>query len=126
MKGNMLIYRPGISEPVLLTFTPPPTLTELNQGVGGGPIEIVPGFKAIYHDHKVHPCVALVDEHGKIAPYGNRAQPLPTNTWATLAWDWALRFDGSTGIAAPSGQVLDYLVGPVAVLFGDDEWMDKL
>jgi len=57
-------------------------------------------------------CVAFCDEHGKL-------DNLPTNVRATELWKAAL-------IRADSHRLDDVLCGPVAVVYGDAEFMAAL
>jgi Domain of unknown function (DUF3846) len=120
MKGALLILKPdGTRETRQLTGEP--GLDVLHEIVGGY-IEVVPYFKTIEIDGRVHECIAFCNENGKI----NR---LPVNRFATLEWDSALRRAGlATGLAYVSGSPMppdqfglsDHLVGSIAVVIGDD------
>jgi hypothetical protein len=119
MKGTMLVIAPG-ADPVATDFAGPPDLPALQKAVGGY-IEAVPYFNAINYRGKWRRCVAFCDEDGK-------RKQLPYNALAHLCWDVALRqlpqFKKQPADERPSSP--DYLVGPVVVLFGDDEWMAEL
>jgi hypothetical protein len=121
MKGVGLIYKPGEALPERLEFDRPPELQELQAAIGGGYLELVPGFTSIAQWGKFFPrrrlrCVAFVDEHGKLDH-----KNLPFNPAATLLWE-----DAEHRVRDEHGDYVDYLVGPVLVLFGDDEFMESL
>lgn len=86
----------------------PPTLDQLKAAVGGGNVELVPGFDTIEHEGKVVPC----------AVKGQRI-----NHDATILWDAALLRAGYPGLLKPDGRMADILFGQVAVVFGDAEFM---
>lgn len=77
------------------------------QYIVGGPIEQVPGFDS-YADYK---CIAFCNEEGKI-------RDLPINFMATTLWYVALKKNEL--------KTTDYLCGNIAVVYGDDEFMEKL
>jgi hypothetical protein len=65
-------------------------------------------------------CVAFCDEDGK-------RKGMPQNQIATAFWEHSLKRKGRSLSAMPSftgGP--DFLVGPIAVLFGDREFMGSL
>jgi hypothetical protein len=120
MKGTMLVFPPD--GPTTVTeFTAPIDLPSLKQALGGGYLETVPYFHSIMHRGELRRCVAFCDEDGK-------RKELPLNVLACAAWDAALRreplFKYLPANKRPSAP--DYLVGPVVVVFGDDEWMAEL
>lgn len=126
MKGTMLIFRPNEPTPEQKDYASSPTLDELKTAIGGGWLELVPGFNSIAigirggQSGVVINCRAFCDEEGK-------RKHLPPNDIATIAWDQALRRKGSPGILdAHSGMPIDRLCGTVAVLFGDKEFMASL
>jgi hypothetical protein len=129
MQGVMLIYRPYQREPEVRRFAHPPDLGDLKDAIGGGWLEKVPMFHSIEHEGELHPCVALADEEGKLdyrTSGKKESAPDPVNNWATLLWDSALKRGGHPGLLTPTGAVADYLVGAVAVLYGDAEFMGSL
>jgi hypothetical protein len=93
-----------------------PTLDRLMAAVGGGNVEIVPGFDTIEYADNVVPCVAFCDKEAKF-----KRQPI--NRDATIMWDAALLRSGSPGLLKPGGHITDYLCGQVAVVLGDAEFM---
>jgi|KBSMisStandDraft_5_1062788.scaffolds.fasta_scaffold01329_28 hypothetical protein len=113
MKGTILVYRPGTTIPEVREIDGSPTLDVLKAGIGGGHIEIVPYFNTIQHGKKQHRCVAFCDENGKLTG-------LPMNMPATKLWDNAMRKAVGCG-ASP-----DFLVGDIAVVFGDEAFMEAL
>jgi hypothetical protein len=94
----------------------PPTLDQLKAAVGGGAVEIVPGFDTIANEGKVVRCVAFCDNASK-------ARNDPINRDATILWDTALVRAGYPGLLKPDGRIRDMLFGKVAVVFGDAEFM---
>jgi hypothetical protein len=118
MRGTMILMRPEL-QPELRTFDRAPTLEEL-QAVVGGDVQEVPSFRTIGFGDTVMDCVALCNEHGK-------ADHLPINRNATIAWARALRRSGEGELYDDkSNTPKDWLVGTVAVLFGDREFMGEL
>jgi hypothetical protein len=115
MKGTMLVI-PVAGKPVATQYAGPPDLPALQKAVGGY-IEPIPYFNEIFHGGQWRRCVAFADEDGK-------RKELPYNGVAHICWDAALR--RLTGASRRSPSAPDYLVGPIAVLFGDDEWMAEL
>lgn len=118
MRGTMLIFQPYEMRPRVVEFKKAPTLEELKNGIGGGYLELVPGFRTVVHAGAVMDCVAFCDEDGKL-------NGLDVNNPATIAWDQALRRNGN-GLLRADGRAVDWLVGLVAVLFGDKEFMEAL
>lgn len=115
MKGFALIFRPGETTGELHKFTEPPTLQFMRDAVEGD-LELVPGFDSIGGRR----CVAFCNEHGKLDHVN-----LPMNETATALWETALNNRRSTLRDAYGGSI-DWLVGPVLVLYGDDEFMAEL
>lgn len=118
MRGTLLIFRPQQGEPEVkaVDFAPLSELERLEMlkdSIGGGYIEPVPYFQTIDRDGQRHRCVAFCDEDGK-------RKQLALNPKATILWDMAMRR------AAGCGCHPDYLVGQVAVVFGDAEFMAAL
>lgn len=113
MHGTMLIFRPHERHPMAMHFDRAPTLEQLKKGIGGGYLELVPWFKTVPWQGVIMDCVAFCDEEGKL-------KELPVNQLATALWVYAM--ERSTGTHPSS----DYLVGQVAVLFGDREFMETL
>lgn len=89
-----------------------PDLQQLQNGIGGGLIELIPYFSR----YDGRDCVAFVDEEGKI-------KGLPFNAMATAAWSVVLneRFPRSAG--KPMG---DYLCGDVIIVAGNKEDLARL
>ncbi len=108
MKGRMLTIPPYGDETVR-EFDAPPELETLNEAIGGGYLEPVPGFHTLGKER----CVALCDEDGK------RKQLAP-NTRANMLWADAMARSHATSPAP------DYLVGTVIILTGDAEFMAAL
>lgn len=118
MRGTMLIFgQDGTLEVHALDWTSVAEherLKVLTDAIGGGYLEVVPYFKSIEHEGKLHPCVAFCDEDGK------RKSWLDYNAAANEHWRRAMRR------AAGCSPDPDFLVGPIAVVFGDDEFMGAL
>jgi hypothetical protein len=118
MRGTLILMRPEREQPELREFDRALTLDEMREVVGGD-IEQVQGFKTIGYGGTVMDCVALCNENGK-------QDNLPINHGATMAWGRALDRVGIELHDAKSGIPKDWLVGPVAVIFGDREFMSEL
>lgn len=116
MKGTMLTY----SNEGGLTVRPiekPPEVETLRHAVGDD-FELVPHFVTIDHGDKTFACVAYCGKHGKM-----QVPPLPINYRATLQWERSLR---RQGMSLFNPDMDDHLVGPIVVIFGDDELMRAL
>jgi len=74
---------------------------------------VVPGFRTIAYSSVVMDCHAFCDEDGK-------RKQLPINELANALWDQALRRTGAMNVMG------DVLVGQIAVVFGDREFMAAL
>jgi hypothetical protein len=124
MKGTMMTIAPD--SPVAIEPVDPAVardvarmLAKMKFGIGGGYIEKVPGFDSIKIDNKTHNCVALCDEDGK-------RKGMPYNEPATMMWHAALLAQGHPGLWTPHGGLADYIVGPIVILYGDQEFMEVL
>jgi hypothetical protein len=106
VKGKMYVITPDgeISEAGYYNTVPP--LKELRQAVGGS-IESVP----YWTEWNGQPCWAICNTDGKDPHNYQNPNPLATGMWYMVA---------------PQMEGVDYLHGPVAILTGDDEWMEKL
>ena len=114
MRGTMIVIHPSDKDALdVHQFGRAITLDELKAGIGGGYLELVPGFTTIGVAGVVMDCVAFCDEDGK-------RKELPLNQAATQFWQVALERKG-VRLALP-----DQLVGNIAVVFGDREFMDSL
>jgi hypothetical protein len=116
MRGTVLIFYPDADRraaPTLLPFHRPMTLQEMKDGIGGGYVERIPHFDTIPFNGVIMDCVALCDEDGK-------RKELSPNSVATALWDHAMHRSAGCGCAP------DFLVGKVAVIFGDREFMSEL
>lgn len=100
MRG-MLCTIPLFGEPTYRRCSEPPTLEEL-QAIVGGYIEVVPGFLT----YNGELCIAYCDEEGSLK---NKAR----NERASALWREQTKRTGS-------------LRGDVAILYGDDEFMEAL
>jgi hypothetical protein len=92
-----------------------PKLEDLKAAIGGGFLELVPFFDTYEHGDKIVKCIAYCDEHGKM-------NKLPINKEATILWERALSRTGRS-LLSPEGQILDILVGPICIVFGDADFM---
>jgi hypothetical protein len=115
MKGKIVSIKAN-GEKSVVELTKPITLETIKEAVGGGYIELVPGFGSIQWEGKEwHDCVAFCDEEGKL-------HNQPFNPYATLLWDASLRKQGHS-LTDGKGNYHDILVGDIAVIFGDAELM---
>jgi hypothetical protein len=112
MQGTIVIFKPDSVEPEVREISEP-TLELLKDAIGGGYLEIVPRWNKIAHAGDHHRCVAFCDEEGKL-------KQLPMNMMATRLWDKCMRQAYGTGCAP------DYLAGQIAVVYGDEEFMEAL
>ena len=96
-----------------------PTLDALKAAIGGGQLQVVPFFNIVEHDGKVVRCVVFCDENGKNTG-------MPFNEAATAGWYASLCAQGKSPANDNNNAVLDYLVGKIALVYGDDEFMRAL
>jgi len=113
MQGTIVIFKPDSAEPEVREINEPPTLELLKDAIGGGYLEVVPGWDRITHAGDRHRCIAFCDEDGK-------HKQLPMNMMATMLWDKCMRQACGIGCAP------DYLTGQIAVVYGDEEFMEAL
>lgn len=106
MKGIILTL-PVMDEITWKKVDHPNILKEIQEAVGGH-IEAVPYFNKFTWRSKKRDCVAFCNEEGKL-------KGLPMNRRATLAWCEALKM-------IPA----DVLVGNIAIVMGDDEFMQAI
>ena len=97
MNGKCLIIAADGTE-TEMDFDHVPTLEEMKAAIGGGYIEFVPYFETF----RGVECVAIGDEEAKI-------KRMPLNRKATEHWHNQVRIG-------------DYLSGPIAIYYGDDEF----
>jgi len=117
MKGGLyIIKQDGSIE--FRTIDKPPTHTELHEIVGGY-IELVPYWtELIVPSMKINSrCVAFCDADGKTT--GNKE----LNKRATIMWESVLNRRKGNPMSLRG---LDYLVGDIVVVYGDNELMDTL
>jgi hypothetical protein len=117
MRGTLLVFEPH-ALPQVREFSQPPGLEEV-QAVVGGDLQVVPGFRTIRYGAVVMDCFALCNANGK-------HKGLAMNDLATIAWKEALQRAVEAGLWRSEVMPTDPLVGTVAVLFGDREFMDAL
>ena len=110
MKGT-IITLPSRGLRVTKTINKPPTLERLKAAVGGGDIELVPGFDTIEYGGEIVPCVAFCEKESK---FKSRL----INHDATVLWDAALVRAGYPGLLKPGGRMADMLFGQIAVVRG--------
>ena len=114
MRGSLLIFTPEQDKPALEELDAPPRGDRLHELVDGY-IELVPRFDAIKVNGEWRRCVAYCNEHGKL-------NGLPFNVSATAFWLEAI----ARNRRGDQPLIADYLVGPVVVVMGDDDFMRKL
>lgn len=88
--------------------TTDPALFERLREIVGGWIELVPLFETIVINGERVPCVAFCNEEGKL-------DGLELNTVATAMWR-----------KSAGGDIDDMLFGPVAVVIGDEEFLESV
>jgi hypothetical protein len=92
-------------------------LEHLKEAIGGGSIEVVPYFDTVQISGTPVRCVVFCDEEGK-----NKGQI--ENLRATALWETALQRQ-RLSLTGPEG-MRDYLVGKIAIVIGDDEFLAAL
>lgn len=111
MNGTMTVYYPGTPpERRITTYTKPIPLDDIQQAVGGH-IEVVPYWDRFNGVH----CVVFCNEEGKL-------EGLPRNVYMTDKWEAYLKTGGMSRFDK-DGNELDFLVGPIALITGDDDFM---
>jgi hypothetical protein len=124
MQGSMLVIRPDDTY-MVKHFNAPLLLDDMQEAVGGS-IEIVPYFQVcpilpdvddwtpldISTGILPTACVALCNEEGKL-------EGLEPNSSATWLWQISARHFGF-------GPINDVLHGPVAMIYGDSEFMETI
>jgi hypothetical protein len=113
----MLIYNPNEKLAMIKPIASPPEVEDIRT-ILSGPLQLVPNFNNVLYGDKTQTCIAYVNENGKLT---NAA----FNQAATAEWERALNRQ-SQSLRRNDGVIVDYLVGPVVVLFGDDEFMKEL
>jgi hypothetical protein len=116
MQGTILTIPCGGARIITTPINGPLTLEGLKAAIGSGGFELVPGFDTIDYAGKVVPGKAFWDKKSKL-------NDQPINREATIFWDAALLRAGYPGLLKPDGKIADMLFGPVAVVFGDAEFM---
>ena len=106
IQGNLHIIDDGVAESRTLLAVP--ELEELQEAVRGY-IEQIPYFE-IYEGQ---PCIAFCNEEAKLHGF-------PYNHPANSAW--RIAFKAATGKTPEP----DYLVGPIAIVTGDEEFLEAL
>lgn len=101
MKGTMTIIKVDGTTEVKTYDGAPQPLEDLNAAVGGW-IELIPYFDK----YKGEPCIAYCNEEGKL-------DGLSFNEEATLLWEKQI-----------GNPIDDILVGNVAIIQGDKEFME--
>ena len=121
MRGTILTIDPGeLTSKKSVQIDGEPTLDALKDAIGGGYIEKVPGFDSVEIDNRVRKCVVFVDENGK-------GKGMRVNAVATGLWHHALLRRGHPGlVVAATGEIADFLVGSIALVYGDAEFMQSL
>jgi hypothetical protein len=111
MKGTMLSISVG-GGIKRTEFKMPISLDDLKAGIGGGYLEAIPYFDTYMDKGELVFCRAFCDEEGKIKEFD-------VNSTASIAWADALGRAGRP-------RLNDYLVGSIAIVFGDREFMAEL
>ncbi len=112
MEGKLIVYEPDSPTPKVLRYDEAIIADDLQDAVGGW-LEVVPYFDTLSIDGDRKPCRAFCNEEGKL-------RRLDLNVTATQLWRDALTFQGL------AGAVDDVLVGPVVIVFGDEQFMRQL
>lgn len=116
MIGTMVVVTPANQR--VQDFNRAIALEDLTEAVGGH-IEVVPHFNTFGYRGTVMKCVAFCNEEGKL-------NGLPVNPLANVLWERALNRAGNS-LYPPAGKVpADVLVGDIAIVFGDREFMETL
>jgi len=116
MKGTIVSIYPSGAK-LTSPFDKPATLEDLKKGVGGGYIEHVPMFSTyVDKDGTVQRCEVFCDEEGKLKRF-------EINRDATILWYNALIRGGFTEAANALRRGDDVLVGTIAIVYGDEEFM---
>lgn len=113
MKGTLLVSSPNVRVLDELPLDHCPDNHELQRHLGGGWLEQVPGFNTVATRGQLHRCIAFSDEDGKM-------KGLPRNHYATVLWKLAWKR------TKPDLELPSFLVGPVLIIYGDDELMSNL
>lgn len=113
MKGTIISLDVNGNETFTETNTPKYEL--IVAAIGGGSLEVVPFFSHYTHNGKPVTCVAFCDENGK-------ETGMLINQYATECWNKSLNASGR-GSLMSEGELIDYLVGKIAILYGDDAFM---
>jgi len=111
MKAVILTFKADENVPSAQEYDAMPPI-DIFKNIVEGYLEAVPYFTLVKFQGKWCRCVAFCNEHGKM-------KELRVNWPATVAWYAALR---QQGIA----RLNDHLVGNVAVVVGDAEFMSEL
>ncbi len=127
MKGTMYVY-PADNVPgndtirIVTEYTAKIPLKDLQAAVGGY-IEAVPYWDSFEIDGKTVRAVIWCNEEGKL-----RDPPLPRNRYMTDLWEKFLQTKGMSRFSRQPDppRELDYLVGCIAVIVGDDEFMETM
>ena len=111
MKGFINTIRAEDGQEIIREINGFPTIDLLQSAIGGGYIELVPGFRQFQFNGKIVDCVAFCDADGK-------DQMQRFNVAATVLWARARRCSVL--------ELRDCLVGDIAIVFGDREFMEEL
>lgn len=121
MTGKMRVFKPGQLFATVFEFDRALELRDITAAVGGY-LETVPYFHTIPDpdvDSEAVKCIAFCDEEGKL-------KGLPLNRVATMLWSHSLAAANLDQQVGPRSPMADVLVGPIAVVSGDDEFMAAL
>lgn len=109
MKGRLVTYSPTL-DIAIKEYDKPIPLRDLQSAIGGY-IEVVPLWDQFKFGEMIERAAVFCDEDGK-------GKNLPLNHAMTVLWRAHLSRLGR--------RTTDYLVGPIAVVTGDDEFMNEL
>lgn len=115
MKGTIVVISPK-NEKTITELERQPNVSVYQKAVGGY-IETVPYFDTYEHNGEVKTCIVFCDEEGKLK---GKDYNLP----ATMLWRLSLERCGRwiPGLLPDK----DFLVGDIAIVFGDRDFMRRM
>ena len=118
MHGTLHVIPPDNKFHRLISLKELPTLFKIEAAVRG-PIHVIPGFDSVLlpHTKTIEPCIAFCNEH-------SQTEQLEQNTWANLLWLQAQVRDH--GFSGTMRSKIESLRGPIALLWGDVEFLGAL
>ena len=120
MKGYSIIIDPvqGVMETSRTDWDKPIPLNVLQSAVGGF-IESIPLFECMMYEGQEIETVAFCNEEGKL-------NNLPRNEVAQGIWTASIASRNNISYEEAEKSTQDVLVGPVIVVWGDEEFMAEL